>query len=71
MNTMLDYKIHYQSGQDNSEDYYLRSLKYIKYNLRFETDTPFVVRDMQITLESSFTMLWSEKFLGQIRHYEE
>lgn len=34
MNTMVDYKIHYQSGQDNSEDYYLRSLKYIKYNFK-------------------------------------
>ena len=34
MNTIVDYKIHYQLGQNNSEDYYSRSLKYIKYNFK-------------------------------------
>ena len=34
MNTIVDYKIHYQLGQNNPEDYYSRSLKYIKYNFK-------------------------------------
>ena len=59
MNTIVDYKIHYQLGQNNSEDYYSRSLEYIKYN--FKIWTLFLVREMQITLESSFIMLQYEK----------
>lgn len=34
MNSIVDYKIHYQSGPDNSEGYYLESFKDIRYNFK-------------------------------------
>lgn len=52
MNTIVNYNIHYQLGQDNSEDYYLGSFKYIKNNFKIWKTHCFLVRDMQPTLES-------------------
>ena len=71
MNTMVDYKIHCQSGQDNSENYYLRSLKYSKYNFKIWNRHSFYGERYANLTGSSFIMLWSEKLLGQIKHYEE